>query len=671
MAKKRKPRRFRLSRPPDPGRKGPVSEAETTGLIPASIRRWIGLGFDVALALVCLIFVVKSAAVVSKARFFTDECFHTYIVEQVIETGTSPAVLYDLYSGMRNNTHPLFHWVAAPFYLASGRAGLAYVNVVLCGVLLGSLYWIVRVWVNAWAARIAVAVTLLFSVIHICTQIFYVEVFSALTFTLGALALTVALSQTDWKVYFLAGVACALALLSKQTGYTLLPVVALSGLWTLVRRRWRHVIGMAVLTATFLGAFAVGMNALSRHPLKRFSTIYAPVEKRIVPEPFRLFGRKGTRTAAAARTASVHDPSDDLQPSGGGVSPVETPGTRREKPYDSDAEAMLEKTFGRTPRQILGEWWAVLGPLGAVFTALCLAHLFLARRQGSIAGFGATAPLLIGMALLLIGAVHIGTVDRRHFISWIPALAACTGMAVTDLVGRVRPYGRSRVSGRELVMGVTVILIAVACVTIVLIPNYRTPYWPGPSENRPMTFRERQYFKWLALGQDAPAGLIEAARAIGELGADNRTVLAVWTSDAWYYSGHPATWAGVNVKLLNSLLRDPRPDRAWGPYLRADIGYLLIDNTRVVEDEKYRGVEYTETFCRHVVEMLQTGTVHMMFPDARQIEEQLVRRRAPLFGNRALPFLVVEIDREKLKEAIARMKASSAPEGSETGVTGP
>ena len=656
MAKKRKkPRRFATSRRGPSARVGRAdAEGEREGLFSAPVRRWMGLGGDAVLALICLIFLIKSAGVAAKARFFTDETFHTYIVEKIIETGNSPVFLCDLYSGMRNNTHPLFHWLAVPFHLAGGRGGLAYVNVVLCAVLLGLLYWVLRAWVNAWAARIAVSVTLLFSVIHICTQIFYVEILSALTFMLAALAITVALGQTDWKVYFLAGAACALALLSKQTGYVLLPVVALSGLWMLVRRRWQHVIGMAVLTATFVGSFAVGMWGLARWPTERFKTIYAPIEERTVPKPFRLFGRDTAVKPGPTRTTSTYDPAGDLQASGGGISSRDaSPDKRTDKPYDFDAKAMLKKTFGGTPRQILGEWWAVLGPLGAVLTALCLAHLFVARRQGSMAGFGATAPLLLAMALLLIGAVHIGTVDRRHFISWVPALAACTGIAVTDLVGRVRTHGRSRVGGHELVMGMGVVLIAVACITVVLIPNYRTPHWPGANENRPMTFRERQYFKWKALGQDAPAGLIEAAKAIGELGADNRTVLAVWTSDAWYYSGHPATWAGVNVERLNTLLLDPELLNVLRRYDREDIGYVLVDNSRIRADEVYDGVLYPETGIRHLVEMLQSGIARIIYPE----EEP---QHPP-------SYMAIAIDRDRLREEIRRLMASSEPQPTETG----
>jgi len=635
VGRKRKKRK-KHARP----RRAHLAERAPAELLPAPARRWMGLGLDVALAAVCLFFLVKSARIVGGARFFTDECLHTYIVEHLVESGHSPVRLTHLYSGVPNNTHPLFHWLATPFYLAGGRAALPYVNVVLCGIMLGALYWVLRAWVSAGAARIAVAVTLLFSVVHVCTQIFYVEVLSALTFMLAAVAITIALSQTDWKLYFLAGAACALALLSKQTGYILAPVVVLSGAWMLVRRRWRHAIGMAVLAAVFLGAFAVGMYALCQSPLARFRTIYVPVEAELVPRPLRLFARAGADPPPPPQLASARDPSGDLQPAGGGLS-----ATAPKKREEFDAKKMLKETFGRTPREILGEWWAAHGWLGAALTLFCLGHLFVARRHGGIAGFGATTPMLMSLGLLLLGAVYIRTVDPRHFISAIPVLAAGTGIGLCDLLGRARRHGR------VLVLAASGIGLVWAAVTVVLIPSYRTPTLRPPSEDRALTFREGQWWKWRGLGQNAPESLIEAAHAIRDFNKERWPVLSVWTSATWYYSGCPTTWAGVNVERFNSMMLEANRWRALRPYYREVVKYLLIDNLRIVPDENYRGVEYTKTFIDHVSSMIVYGAMRIVYPDPRWLEQQFLRRGVGFWGNPAVPFIVVELNWNKLFEA--------------------
>jgi len=633
---RRKKKRKTHARP----RRARLAERAPAELLPAPVRRWMGLGLDIALAAVCLFFLVKSARIVGAARFFTDECLHTYIVEQIVESGRSPVSLIHLYSGMSNNTHPLFHWCAAPFYLVGARAALPYVNVALCGIMLGALYWILRAWVSAGAARIAVAVTLLFSVVHVCTQIFYVEVLSALTFMLAALAIAIALSQTDWKMYFLAGTACALALLTKQTGYILAPVVVLSGAWMLVRRRWRHAIGMAVLATVFVGVFAVGMYALCESPLRRFRTIYAPVEAKLVPRPLRLFNRGGGEPSSPPQPAAVHDPSGDLQPAGGGLS---TTAPKKRPPLD--AKKMLKETFGRTPREILREWWAAHGWLGAALTLFCLGYLFVARRHGGLAGFGATAPMLMSVVLLLLGAVHIQTVDRRHFISAIPVLAAGAGIGLSDLLGRVRRHGRL------LLLAASGVVLVWAAVTVALIPSYRTPVFRPPSKEHALTFREGQWWKWRGLGQNAPESLIEAAHAIRDFNKERWPVLSVWTSATWYYSGCPTTWAGVNVERLNSMMFETKRWKALRPYYREVIKYLLIDNRRIVPDESYGGVQYTKTFIDHVSSMIVYGAMRIIYPDPRWLDQQFLQRGVGFWGNPAVPFIVVELNWNKLFEA--------------------
>jgi 4-amino-4-deoxy-L-arabinose transferase-like glycosyltransferase len=632
MAHKRKKRKKRPpARAASPSRKA-AAEARPprAELLSAPARRWIGLGLDVVLVAVCIVFLAKSARYVTGARFFTDECFHTYVVEQIVATGNSPPRLHALYSGMPNNTHPLFHWLGAALYLVDGRAALPYVNVILCGAMLGLLYWLLRSWTGAAAARIGVSILLLFSVVHVCTQVFYMEILSALTFMLAAFALYVAVGRTDWKLYFLAGVACALALLTKQVGYVLIPVVALCGLYFLVRARWRHVLGIAITAATFAGCFVVGMNALSSKPIERFRTIYGTLERDIVPEPLRIFSAASTETTGPADTAA-HSAAGDLQASGGGLSGAdgEPPADEEAAPPRFDAKKVLKSSFGRSPVKILAESYDVIGPVGVALLLVCLVHVFVVRPVG------ATAPLLLVLASLLGAAMLIGTVDKRHFVSAIPVLAACSAIAVSDLLGRVRRHGRL------LVLAASGAALVWAGVTVALVPNYRTPILYPPNTDHVLTFRERQWREWQGLGRNAPEQLVAAARAIAEDGPDGAPVLSLWTSSTWYYSGHPATWAGVNVPRLGSVMLNRKPWSAFKPYFWGDIRYFLVDNSRIGTDAQYlaSGLVFSETFCRNVIDQLFDGTMTIIYPS----REALANR--PIWGNREIPYIVVKFDR--------------------------
>jgi 4-amino-4-deoxy-L-arabinose transferase-like glycosyltransferase len=604
----------------------------------APARRWIGLGLDLALAALCIAFLAKSAAYAGRAKFFSDECLHAYVVEQIVATGNSPSSLFALYSGMPNNTYPLFHWLGAGFYLLGGRAALPYVNVALCGVMLGLLYWLLRAWASAAAARLALAVVLLYSVVHVCTQVFYIEILSALTFVLAALALTIAASGrdtrggADWKLYFLAGIASALALLSKQTGCTLIPVIGLCLLYFLAVRRWKHALGMAVVAATFVGAFGVGMFALTHHPFERFRTLYKPVERDLVPKPLRLF-----RSGAAA-PALVHNPAGDLQPAGGGVA--------RPMP---DTRKWLKQAFGRTPAGVLKSWLHVIGWFGVLLTLLCLAHLFVGRRPGE------TAPLMLAMAFLVTGAVRVGTVDDRHFVAYVPVMAAGAGIALADLFGRLRGYRHA------VTLGLAAVLIAAAAVAVARVPNYRL---------RPESSR------WRGLFGDAPRPLIEAAEALRDHDPGRATVLAMWTADAWYYSGHAATWGGVNVPKLNSAMFQTDPQRAFGPCVAARIRYFLIDNSQVISDAQYFGLGFTETFFHNVTGMMHAGPMRVVYPeDVARLQQQLLAagvfdrflpQGAPpsqqaIWGNPGIPFIVVEFDPSAFKRLLESPRLPESP----------
>jgi len=610
--KKRKKRPASIAKAGD--REAPTRE----DAVSASMRRWIGLGLDVVLAVACIVFLVKSAGFAGKARFFTDECFHTYTVERIVAEGQSPDTLAALYSGMPNNTHPLFHWLGAGLYVLGGRGALSYLNVVLCGAMLGLLYWLLRAWVSPTAARIAVPLVLLFDVVHICSQIFYMEMLSAVTFAVAALAVYIAVRGTDWKLYFLAGVACALALLGKQTGYALVPVIVICGLYFLAMRRWRHATGVAVLVGAFAVTFAVGMFALAENPWGRFRAMYVPVERGLVPKPLRLF-------PSGRLTAVVHDPAGDLQPAGGGV--TNSP---------ASANDGVKRAFGYSAGKVFKAWVRVLGPFGLLLTLACIVHLFLARP------IGATAPLVLAMVALVAGAIRISTVDARHFVSYVPVLAACAGIAVPDLLGRIRR------TGRMATLGATAVAVVAGLIASASVINYRV--------------REPNSKDFGGLGRDVPQALVAAAEAIPQYGSGRGWALSLWTSSTWYYSGFPTTWAGVNVPKLNSVMFNTDPWGAFKPYYRGNIRYFVIDNRGVVPDAQYTGLGYTETFYRNVISMLQAGVMRVIYPQPAVLAAyQAGNPDRPIWGNPEIPFIVIEFDREALIRFTQRAKPAPGP----------
>lgn len=609
MGRKRKKRKKR----PRAARPSPARPPRAA-LVSGPARRWIGIGLDVALAALCIIFLIKSASYAARARFLSDECFHTYIVEQIVKTGHSPPRLTALYSNMPNNTHPLFHWLGAGLYLIDGRASLPYLNVVLCGVMLGLLYWLLRAWASAAAARIAVSIVLLYDVVHVCTQIFYVEILAALSVMLAAFALYVAVGRTDWKLYFLAGVAGGLALLSKQTGYALVPVIVACGLYLLVVQRWKQALGVALTAATFAAAFAVGMFALADDPVNRCRRIYGPIERQVVPEPLRLFQR-----ARPTRKAMPVTPRD-TQASGGGAAAS-----------DLHTAEGVKRAFGRQANEILKSYARVIRPFGLLLSLLCVVHLFFSRP------LGATAPLVLAVVSLIAGAIHVGTVDARHFIVCIPVMAACSGIALDDLLGRVRGYRHVAT------LGMAAVLIVSAAVAVARVPNYRL----RPEKSR-----------WRGAFGDAWPELIEAAEATGELNPWRRPVLSMWTSATWYYSGCPATWGSVNVPRLNRAMLNPNPRIAFKPYLDKrtpkvfvrGIRYILIANTAIVPDSQFIGLGYSETFIRNVVTMLNAGVMRVVYPEPQYLAAYEMQNPGKgIWGNPKFPFIAVEFDAKKYR----------------------
>jgi 4-amino-4-deoxy-L-arabinose transferase-like glycosyltransferase len=642
MAKKRKRRRSPATRVPRGKQaadavKGARRDAKQT--MPEHLARRLGLALDLILAAIVLVFVVKSAVYSSRARFLTDECFHTYIVETIIADGNSPVDLSELYSGMRNNTHPLFHWLAVPFYLVKGRAALPYFNVVLSAVMLGLLYWLLRAWVTAAAARIAVAVTLLFDVIYICTQAFYVEVLSALTFVLAVFGLYVAFGlpeggrrRFDWKLPFLAGCGTGLCLLSKQTGYVVLPVLVVLFVFFLVTLRWRRALGVALAGVTAVATFGVGMNALSQKPIERFRAIYASVEHEMVPRPLRLF--KSTKR----RPPEPYDPSGDLQPSGGGLAAAardrgaddRAGGDGGAGSTEAEARKALHEGHGHRPGEMLRLWRQVLGAPGLILLAVCIAHLLLGvvvwalRALGVDARLpvgppGATTPFVLSILSLLVSAILIGTAGSRHFIPTIPVLAACTGIAVTDLL---RMAGRSRTAA---VTAATGLALAVSAIAVLLVPDYREPAL-GEGERTPAWVKPR----WGTLAQNAPQDLIAAAEAIRDDGTYPTAVVhAMWTSATWYYSGHPATWGSVNVPQFNSVMLQGKLWSAFKRHAHMGIRYYMVSNYAVDISGSPVPLGYTPQFFDNVTRMLRAGAMRIIYPaDLAEQQERLLAQHA-------------------------------------------
>jgi hypothetical protein len=198
----------------------------------------------------------------------------------------------------------------------------------------------------------------------------------------------------------------------------------------------------------------------------------------------------------------------------------------------------------------------------------------------------------------------------------------------------------------------------------VLVPDYRIAVPPDPDKKESMTFferlRQRQWNQWRGLGQDAPPALVAAAESIAARAEDDRRVLSVWTSSTWYYSGHPATWAGFNVPKYNTMLLDPSRLRAYQRYVLAEIGYVLVDNSRIVPDRKYGGVQYPETGILHLVDMLGSGVARVIYPDMDWLQDEFLQKGMPVFSNRNVPFLAIEIDAQRVLAEYVRLRDEGA-----------
>ena len=182
-----------------------------------------GIIMDILLIGLAVAMVWKLASIASNTMFFTDECFHNYIIRLTSSNWRVPNFLPDIYSGTWNNQPPLFHSIGAFFTKIFGISSLKYFNIFLLLGLLVGCYFLIRKFINANSARITLFLIMSSSIIHQFSVVLYLEILSGITFFLALFFLIIALEKKRYSFSIYAGLSGSAMLLSKVTGIIILP----------------------------------------------------------------------------------------------------------------------------------------------------------------------------------------------------------------------------------------------------------------------------------------------------------------------------------------------------------------------------------------------------------------------------------------------------------------
>ena len=629
MARKkaRRKKRPHTRKRPDVSPKERIGREETPAPSDKPLRtaRFVsGIVLDVLLIVLALLLLLKLAGHAKTAVFFTDECFHNYVINLTIENGRVPGFLPDIYSGKKNIEPPLFHATGAVFKTLFGKDAMPYFNIFLLVVMLAAMYTLIRVFIHANAARLSLLFIMSSQFIHQYSLVFYLELISGLAFFLGVFLLMLALYKKRYVFYVIAGLGGAVMLLSKISAIIVLPFYfACAALYLVMyifkKEKLITVIGPVIVAGVaLLGSMVFFLAATDNPGGFAYRTFVRPVKTLALPK------LKATETGKKDK--------DDDGPKK--MMKAKEFWTIKNKMAivkgvrAGSGKVLLAAVIIALVNAIFSVRWSAIPwlfkegrrMLWSLIYLLSVCLIFFIIHlinpgfgkiflQGA-ASFTALVVLycLIGNSTAFWGLVFLfyafftflysPAVADRHFIALLPIVAFLGGYGLHNLAELLSGVAFRKKGVRVFQFAKVVGIISVVCFVTLFtinaaglskIPNHRAP-----------------------LNQTVKP-ILEPIRFIAKNTPEDSMVFTMWAYSTLYYSGRKATW-GANARGLRDIYFVKDPQELHSRCREAGITHFLIDRTRIWPDDKYNTVVFTETMINNLIDLIGRGKAEVMWP---------------------------------------------------------
>jgi hypothetical protein len=205
-------------------------------------------------AIVAIAFLARLGIQASHALFASDECFHAYVAQWILEHRRFPTVLPEFYSGLYYYYQPLFHVIGAAWAAALGAAALRFLPVFLTGAALALL--LVAPGVPLAARRWAVLLCVSNLIVTQNAVRLYVEPLTTAVFVACVIALLAWHRSPGTGRAAIAGIVAGLGLLTKFHAWWWVGFLAIVAIGHAVAGRRTHAaqLGLAVAIALAVAA---------------------------------------------------------------------------------------------------------------------------------------------------------------------------------------------------------------------------------------------------------------------------------------------------------------------------------------------------------------------------------------------------------------------------------
>lgn len=220
---------------------------------------------------IAAVWLLRLGAQAVRGTFATDECFHAYVAEFILQHHTLPARLPEFYSGLASYYPPVLHLAGALWAAVLGLPALHLLPIAFAGLTLAALLWGGAGVVPASARRWAVLLCLLNASLAIDAVRFYAEAPSTLL-TIAAVVLTIRMQRGGgFGLPIATGVIAGMAVNAKITGWLLVPLLLAIALADVARGRRGEAVRPLIAAAV---AIAIGLPWLIRNQVLFGSALY-------------------------------------------------------------------------------------------------------------------------------------------------------------------------------------------------------------------------------------------------------------------------------------------------------------------------------------------------------------------------------------------------------------
>lgn len=529
------------------------------GIKPEKITTISGIFLDVLLLVISVILISKLSIIASNSMFFTDECFHSYIVKLTAENKRVPGILPDIHAATKNNQPPLFHAIAAIYSGLFGENSLKYFNVFLLFIFLGVIYGLIRYFINANSARLSTLLIMTSFLILQYSVVFYLEIISAITFFVAIFLLTIALEKRKKSFYVYAGVAGMLLLVSKVTSIIIIPFYALVFVYYLIRlflkrEKFEVLIGIGIIIGVSVISTVIFFILVTDSPLSFTEKLFiAPVKSLILP----FISTGNLKTGDEVKIISA-------------------------------AEAWTIKDKGILLKLVLS------GTGIPIITGLiCALAYSVIKFRGSKIHLSLFF-ILYGFLIFLFSPASAD----RHFIALLPLASFAGGYSINEIGSKLNDviFGLRTNKITQFLRAICTVII----ITFLVIFIYNAVKIKKIGDLR------------LPLNASIQA-MLPAIEYIRDNTDDDSFIFTMWAYETLYYSGRRSAW-GENSKGMRKICFIKNTDEFFEQCKEFKITHFLMDNSRILPDEKYNTVVYTKTIAENLLSLIRDGRAEISYP---------------------------------------------------------